>query len=368
MASVLFVSKPVAPPWNDSNKNLVRAIATAMNRYSPTVLTPRGQTLAHVRSEAIYDAAGEFAPALASNLRVLRRLIAGKRTDIWHFFFGPNPRTLHAGRVARLLRATPCVHTIASAPDNLERVATALFADSVVVLSQHTQSRMNAVGVECSVIRPAIEPLDVDRARISQAIEKHGLRVPYVLYPGDLEFGNGARLFVECAARAKDLRWVIASRAKTESAKSAALALKRHALAIGAEINWLGEIEDIHAVVAGAGAVVLVTDTLHAKMDWPLVILEALMCGVGCVVSDRGSMRELAASGGCVHVAPTDSTAILAGVRELLANYPAERAARARKWVVDTCAPSTVAKQYEAIYDTLLSRRNVRANRIIDHG
>ena len=30
MPSVLYVSKPVAPPWNDSSKNLVRDLALAL--------------------------------------------------------------------------------------------------------------------------------------------------------------------------------------------------------------------------------------------------------------------------------------------------------------------------------------------------
>ncbi len=42
MPEVLFVSKPVAPPWNDSNKNLVRDLARGMTRYRPHVMVPRG--------------------------------------------------------------------------------------------------------------------------------------------------------------------------------------------------------------------------------------------------------------------------------------------------------------------------------------
>ena len=31
-ATVLFVSKPVEPPWNDSSKNLVRDVASCLNQ------------------------------------------------------------------------------------------------------------------------------------------------------------------------------------------------------------------------------------------------------------------------------------------------------------------------------------------------
>ena len=43
MAEVLFVSKPVAPPWNDSSKNLVRDIAGHLQRHSPVLMGHPGQ-------------------------------------------------------------------------------------------------------------------------------------------------------------------------------------------------------------------------------------------------------------------------------------------------------------------------------------
>ena len=59
MAEVLFVSKPVAPPWNDSSKNLVRDIAGHLRRHSPVLMGRAGQTnpIDRGRVEAVYRAA-----------------------------------------------------------------------------------------------------------------------------------------------------------------------------------------------------------------------------------------------------------------------------------------------------------------------
>ena len=35
MARILMVSKPVAPPWNDSSKNLVRDVAGHLRGTAP---------------------------------------------------------------------------------------------------------------------------------------------------------------------------------------------------------------------------------------------------------------------------------------------------------------------------------------------
>lgn len=42
MREVLFVSKPVEPPWNDSSKNLVRDVAGHLQRNRPRVMVRRG--------------------------------------------------------------------------------------------------------------------------------------------------------------------------------------------------------------------------------------------------------------------------------------------------------------------------------------
>ena len=86
MAEVLFVSKPVAPPWNDSSKNLVRDIAGHLERHSPVLMGRPGQAcpIDRGRVEAVYGAAseGSFAPSIRENLGVFRHLLLGRLLKI----------------------------------------------------------------------------------------------------------------------------------------------------------------------------------------------------------------------------------------------------------------------------------------------
>lgn len=360
MPDILFVSKPVAPPWNDSNKNLVRDLARSLQRYRARVLVPAGAPLDGVESEPLYAHAGTYAPALSANARVMARLLVGPRADVWHFFFAPNPLTLHAGRAAKLAKRTACVHTIASAPDTLESAVRDLFADRVVVLSQHTQRRLENVGVKSTVIPPALEPPAVSGDRVVATRARYAIEEPYALYAGDLEFGDGARTFVRAAAEDRDgpLRYVVASRPKTAAAFESRAALEREARELGANITWLGEIDDIHALVAGASVLSLVTDTLHAKMDWPLVVLEALAMGVPALVGEGTAAAEMRESGACEPIRTGDSKALRFAIRAWSERDDAMRARLdgAAQWVRDRCAPRTIAAQYEALYDELLAR------------
>src|SRR4051794_13375243 len=103
---VLFVSKPIVPPWHDGSKNLVRDIARHLVHARPTVMTMAGAAPIgeRVTSEAVYVDAGRFAPGLVANARVIRRLLTGDPHDIWHFVFAPNPASSSAATLARRAR------------------------------------------------------------------------------------------------------------------------------------------------------------------------------------------------------------------------------------------------------------------------
>ncbi len=360
MPDVLFVSKPVAPPWDDGNKNLVRDVATSMQRYRPRVMVPRGSPLRGVESEGLYASAGEYRPSRWSNARVLARLIGGAQVDLWHFFFAPNRLTLRAGAIARRVRGTPCVHTIASAPDDLEHVARMLFADRIIALSARTAARLSRLGVRAVQVPPALRAPTVTRDEISASRARHGLPATYVLYAGDLEGGDGAETFVRAASVKSDRAWVIASRPKTPRAAHAETALRARASEQGTPIVWLGRIDDIHAVVAGAACVVLSSNTLQAKIDWPLVLLEALSLSVPVIVAKATPAEELAESGGATVIASGDPRALVDAVDRWAGLAVDERVGTlsvAAAWVRSRCNPAAVASAYEAVYDELIDSR-----------
>lgn len=367
MAEILFISKPVEPPWNDSSKNLVRDVAGAMARHTPVVMGRKGAGpgVAGVAADAVYTAAsGGFAPALVDNVRVLGRLVAGRGVDVWHFFFAPNPKSSRAGTLASRLRRTPTVHTVCSAPAEHVDVQSVLFADRTVVLSRHTEARFAAAGVDpARLVRippaaPELTPLSADdkhRARVALGLPAD---VPIVVYPGDLEFGRGAFHVAEAFAELRsDAQLVVACRLKTERARAAEAELRARvdALGIGPRTHWLGETPRILDLLGAADVVALPSETLYAKMDYPLVLLEAMGLGVPVVVARDTPAEELAEGGGvaAVPARPEDVGAALASLLDDDAARSAEGAA-ARRNVLRHHARGPMAAAYEALYDELL--------------
>ena len=114
MIETLLISKPIAPPWHDSGKNLVRDLVRHCPEVAHRVLTTRGFSLDldHVTEEPLYGKPGAFAPGLLQNARVLARLLRPDRQQVYHFFFAPNPRTSSVARLALTFKRRATVQTI----------------------------------------------------------------------------------------------------------------------------------------------------------------------------------------------------------------------------------------------------------------
>jgi glycosyltransferase involved in cell wall biosynthesis len=370
MPDVLLVSKPIAPPWHDSSKNLVRDLARHMRRYTPVVMSrPHAAVdLPRARIEPIYaaeTASPGFAPAMLDNVKVLRRLALGRKTALWHFFFAPNPRTSNVARWTGRLRSARSVQTVCSAPAQHVDIASVLFAQRVVVLSEHTRQRFIAAGVSAErvvLIRPAIAPLEpVTHARAQELRRELGLSVdrPLVVYAGDLEFGRGADLALEAhhdLPSSLDAELVLACREKTPRAQARARELRERAaqLGIAERVRFMGETPRIHDLLASADLVTMPTETLYAKMDLPLVLLEAMALQRSVLVGTGTPAEELAAEGGAIKVA-TQREAVSEATRQLLedATQRARLGAQARQTVERHYAPEQMAASYEALYDQL---------------
>jgi glycosyltransferase involved in cell wall biosynthesis len=366
MARVLLVSKPLVPPWNDSSKNLARDVASGLARHLPVALgdgsrawvPPRGEL------EPVYRERGRFAPGLSAQLRVLGRLAFGARADLWHFFFAPNPKSSAAGRACAALRRTKTLQTVCSRPKDLSRARSLLFADLTVVLSRATLRDLREAGVpseRLAHVPPAVPPLaPLDAGERRAARETLGLPIdaPIVLFPGDLELGDGAGRVVEAFAgvRSEDALLVMACRPKTGGAQAAERALRERmrALGIAERAVWIGETPHIHALLGAADIVALPSTDLFAKMDLPLVLLEAMWLARPVVVAAGGPAAELADEGAAV---AADEGALSATLGELLGDDAARAALgeRARRAAEARYHPARMASEYETLYDRVLA-------------
>lgn len=367
MSEILFVSKPVVPPWNDSSKNLVRDLAGGLTRHRAHVMTQEGAAVPLGSSvlEPIYSGGGSFAPSLAQNARVLSRLFVGSKQPIWHFFFAPNPRTSSVARVVSTVRGIQTVQTVCSAPKPGADLSSILFAKVTVVLSRHTQQRFaedKSLRTQLVRIPPAVAFLNEPAADVrAETRRAFGLPVdvPLILYPGDAEFGGGAERvlasFADMQAGA-GAHLAIACRAKTASAEAAIEALRREVLRLGLaeRVSFLGETPRILDLLGAVDVVTLPAVDLYAKMDYPLVVLEAMALGKAVVVATGTPAEELAEEGGLWAISPTRED-LAEAFRKLTSDVAVREALgkRAQQYVRGTFSVQAMVEAYERMYDAL---------------
>ena len=358
---VLFVSKPVMPPWNDGSKNLVRDVASHVTRILPTVMVaPGAPSLGpRVTREPVYGLAGRFAPG--ANTLVMNRLLFGPPLDAWQFVFAPNVASSSAARVpiaAQRARGWKgqVVQVVASRPKDFGSVRSLLFGDRIVVMSEWTKERMVESGVAADrmvVIPPCAEsPAPKSHDEVSAFRAAHGLGDgPIVLYPGDLEFSTGALTFARAAGeilrRVPGARIVFACRPKTARAAGVEVELRAALEPVAEWVTFLGEVPDMPLVLAAADVVVFPVDDLYGKVDLPIVLLEALALRKHVVVADGGPLPEL---GAVTVVPPREPQALADAVERLLDEDVQAHADGIRSAWHERFRPEVVAAAYDALY------------------
>lgn len=362
---VLFVSKPVMPPWNDGSKNLVRDIASNVTRILPTVMVaPGAPSLGpRVSREPVYGLAGRFAPG--ANTLVMNRLLFGPPLDAWQFVFAPNVASSSAARIAIAAQRArgwkgPVVQVVASRPKDFGNVRSLLFGDRIVVMSAWTKERMIESGVAADrvlVIPPCAAPLPLrSHEEVTAFRAAHALGDgPIVLYPGDLEFSTGARTVARAAGeilrRVPGARVVFACRPKTERASAVEAELRAALAPVADYVTFLGEVRDMPVVLAAADVVVFPVDDLYGKVDLPIVLLEALALRKHVIVADGGPLPEL---GAVTVVPPRDAQALADATCRLLEEdvqaHTSLGAEGIRAAWHERYRPEVVAAAYDALY------------------
>lgn len=118
----------------------------------------------------------------------------------------------------------------------------------------------------------------------------------------------------------------------------------------------LGRRSDVPRILAALD----VSGTSSLGEAFPLVVGEAMACGVPCVVTDVGDSAAIVGPTGRV-VAPRDPAALAAAWGDLLTMDPARRrelGAAARRRILDNYEISSVARRYEQVQFEALSGRS----------
>lgn len=372
---ILFVSKPLAPPWDDSGKVLPYLIAREIDGFRLRVPVPRGQVLdlPHLRCQEVYRQSWSWSVPLQDKARLFLTLFPRDLPPIVHFFFSPNAPTTLAARMVRWRHpGLGVVQTVMSLPVQGAALEQGLFGDVVVSWSRQGADRvLQAVrrhgrSIRVVHIPPGVEAGECptpDRKRVLRESLGLPLDRPVVLYAGDLEFSSAARTVAEAlpsVARKTGAVFLFASRPKTPGAHRVLQDL-RQVLApweASGQVRFLGRVDRFRDLLLAVDVQVLPAETTYAKTDLPLVLLEGLMAGVPAVVGGGTPMDELVELGAALAVPPGRAEALAAVLWEVLGRPGAAGAlgTTGREVALRRHSARAMAAAHEAIYRDLLGR------------
>jgi phosphatidylinositol alpha-1,6-mannosyltransferase len=266
-------------------------------------------------------------------------------------------------------RRQPCMHTVLSVPARFGGIDRFLFASQVVCVSRWTASKLIQAGVRGRVeVIPASIPVPAplaqeDPARVLGALERYGLGSgrPLVVFPGDYEFSRAADTFAEAVARLwehTEADFVFACRIKRPPSLEREAHFKRMLAAAhrAGRVHFLREVDDMRALLAGAQVVALPSESTYAKMDIPLVVLEALAEQTPVILADvsplREALGEVPQEGGGLLVPPLDGKRLGEVLGSLLRDGRAvkELGEAGRAHVLAHHDAARVCRRYGALY------------------
>jgi glycosyltransferase involved in cell wall biosynthesis len=278
-------------------------------------------------------------------IRRLRRLLRAWRPDVVHAhglragaltaiaaaFVRPDAYDTRPALIVTVHNAPPAGGVTGAIYRVLELIV-ARRAESVLCVSPDLEARMRAAGARR--VSPALVPALDDQAGPSSgvsaetpAVPAAGTDRPVVLAVGRLVPQKGFGTLLEAASRWPDLKpepvLVIVGEGPLDAE------LRHQAAALGLDVRFPGQRDDVPALLAAAAVFVLPS----VWEGQPLILQEALRAGVPIVATRVGGTPELTGQDAVLLVPPRDPDRLAGAVRAVLTD-PA-LAARLRQGALD---------------------------------
>ena len=233
--------------------------------------------------------------------------------------------------------------------------------DRVVCCSEHSKSLYVRNGFSAARTEVIPNGFDTDAFRPDPAA-RLGIRREIGVDPDATLVGLVARFdpvkdhanFLRAAAiltrRMPDVRFLLCGDKVDD--RNASLTAQIDAMGLSGRCHLLGARRDVARVHAALD----VATSSSVSEAFPLVIGEAMSCGVPCVATDVGDSALIVGEAGRV-VPPRDPLALAEGWLDILTLDPNERrrlGLAARRRVCDLFDLGAVTRRYEALYDRLL--------------
>lgn len=300
---IKIISKSPSPPWNDSAKNIIKAILENIKNFNIEYYSDGKTKFSdnHIENK-IYDKDTSYSLSLSQQVSVFLNLLKPDyRNSIYHYFFSPNIKTSLATSFIQKLKYQPSIQTVLSLPKTFDTPELLFFGSQIVTMSDTAKLRLNKLGFEnVTRIYPGIDIETFNKDEILYERNKFGINneTLTILYAGDYNSSLYPYLeFIkEQETKDKNYKFIFAIREKSEKDKKELFNLKLKIKKLGISRTFLKlyqELKDFKKLLLASDVLIMTQTDLYAKMDIPLVILEAMAYKKSIILFDNPFFREI---------------------------------------------------------------------------
>ena len=369
---ILFLSRPLLPPWDDVNKNLAYLLCEHIKHFQIDVVGECG-----IHNSCVLPAlpSRRISWSVGFRMRILSTFAARVMNyDLVHFFLMPRQYARCILQAICALARVKVVQNLYGEPLRGEKPARILFADSVVVFSKYREKQLKLGGVpQVTCIWPGIDPLRFNEQRNGSYFRKlwniekecvllfaghyRNLQDFRILLTALKELVQAAiqvKLVMACRIRKKDF---FPSVEKDERSQQQQVKRMVEDLGLGSHVVFMETVTDMPGLIAASDICVFPITEIGEKADAPMVILESMAMGKPVLMTSLFPYAEAIEGGGGICVPIEKPNEFASALKHLIVNKDlrrkiGEEGIRAVRTSFDI---RIIAQEYEDLYDRLLT-------------
>lgn len=367
--NLLYVTRPIVPPWNEGSKNLTWQLAARFKRHTACLLTTKAaetHDTNHIHWHRIYS---ENKLTIKQKFRLVGSLaIKPPSVDLFHFYFVPNQWSSAIWSAITRFHNKKSVQTIPCLPAKLpppEKIRKLIFADQVVVYSRYTEHKLRDWGLN-NITRIEV---GIDVARFAQARPDPYLRHRLGLDETDvliLFAGEYARLgstttlkqiIPSLTAQFPHCHFLIACRILLSADLNIRADLQQFVQdqQLARQVHFVDEVSDFAALLKSSDIFLFPVTDMQGKIDTPLTLIEAMAAGLPVITQDVPPLDEIFGRNNLSLVTNGDIAGMVNRLQRLItdASLRQQEGANNLSIVRQRYNLDNMVRAYEKLYDSL---------------
>ncbi len=365
---ILFVTRPLSPPWDEASKNFAYDLACNTTNQDITILVDKyiDNIPSHITQQKIYT--DNHFSLLQKIYSFIFQIISRKKFDIIHYMFTPARLNSLAINLCIKNSNTKSIQTVATLRKDIysdTEIKKFMFGDTIVTYSKWAKTKLENLGFNnVAQIYPGFNFRKfVPASKDAKLMKKWNITDKnfVVTYPGEFVRLGATDLIVDTFIQLwqnpdnSHIKYLCACRIKNKAdAKKKQEVIKKITDAGHIDkVAFTDTFPDVNAVYNMSDTVIFPVTNMAGKFDVPLAMIEPYACKKPVIASDLELFKEFSNEKINVIVKQNNSEELASAILDLAKNEQKRKALgeNAYDFAHQTFNIKNTASQYQNIYN-----------------